>query len=344
MRKFFANTALSFSLVATLGITLLFFYFSNNFQKQKNQPFSAIATQKFDLTQQNNMHTAVVLDSLPIYTRPLLPFDTAISLLNQKLHDCKTDEDSIDVCAAFVYRTFDFGGTHQPEYPGEKWKNFSFEIMYTYGQYDSGGLHCGQRTRALEKLLQHIGFTDMIEFNAANLHTFLLVRTKQNKAWIADAYGMWGVLLNGTRADFVSYIRAVKQNSRAAHYFSVPLVFGQPDELLSEETFTGFWSTINNGFIDSVSLNPFCDTCTVKNFHQWLSNYLFISEDTLQFKYKLAVNRNFEQWAQTQVANYSAVSLWAAPNSVVPVSYHTVSGTDTGWATRLISEIITIRN
>lgn len=341
MKKIFSNAVFNFSCVATLGIAVLFYCFNNSLPLQQN-PTTIIASQNFGLSNETNATTSL-FDSLTVYARPLLPYQSAMNQLYSKLSGCKTDVDSIDVCSAFVFRVFDFGGTHNVQFPGEMWKGFSFEKMYAYGQFDSGGIYCGQRTRALEKLLQHVGFTDMIEYSAKDLHTFLLVRTRIDEAWIADGYGMWGLVVGNQRIDFVSYLKMVKQNPNTVKYYSLPPIFGLSEDLLSDETFTNLQSKIANGYLDTVSINPFCDTCQTTNGLDWLPKYLYMAEDTSRFKFKLAVKRNFKQWADIQIKGYNSSTLWAAPDSVAQVNYYTVDGTNRQWANSLIQQIATIK-
>ena len=150
--------------------------------------------------------------------------------LHYKLQRCKTDVDSLDTYAAFIYRVFDFGGTGKDNYPLEKWEALSLKEMYHYGQFDSGGTFCGQRTKALEKLLKAEGFTDMIEYKIMRWHTFLILRTRNNRAWIADdGYGLWGMMANDKRVDFLEYLRTERINSETVKWFNVPPVFGLPD-------------------------------------------------------------------------------------------------------------------
>lgn len=344
MERFFSNSAFNFSATATLGIACLFYCFSQHTVKQcANTSTQVQITDLSDFTDPQSGCTAIVFDSVKIGERSIPDFNRAMRLLKNELRSCKTDTDSIDVCAAFVCRIFDFGGTHNPQFPGEKWADFSLEEMYKYAQYDSGGIYCGQRTRALEKLLQLVGFPDMIEYSLKAVHTFLLVRTKQNKPWIADGYGLWGITCNERRTDFLTYIKVAKQKPEHVKCIQLPALFGLPEDLLTDEVAGRIRNKNTIAYLDSTAANPFCDTCKSKNISGWVADYLFVTEDTSKFKFKLVVKRNFADWADKKITGRNAITLWLAPDSVAQADVCVVRGTDASWANNMINEIRAIR-
>lgn len=336
MKRIFQNPALNAACLILVGIAALFFYF-NKTETLPVADFSDLSAYAA------NDHAPVVqfYGKSVISSRPLPSFKIAMEALHYKLTHCKTDIDSLDTYAAFIYRVFDFGGTRLDIYPSESWRDFEFEEMYSYAQLDSGGTFCGQRTQALEKLLRAEGFADMIEYNVMRWHTFLLVRTRNDRAWITDGHGLWGVTVNGTRADFLTYLQAAKAKPETVKCINLPPVFGLPD-YLADETF--MTNPTNLGYLDTITENPVCDSCKGNNIAAWFANYVFLTEDTNRFKFKFALHRNFTTWAAAQIPGRSATTLWLAPDSVAKTEYYLPAGTDTGWANKVVHKIEVVKN
>ncbi len=275
-------------------------------------------------------------------------FDTAIEIKNRALPDyaearkildsylalAKTDIDTLRLCRIFMRRVFDNYRGSANDYPGYAvWRGLTLEQQYNYGKGDSGKIQCDYIAQSMTLLLRELGFTDMVEVSYKNLHNFLLVKTRNGSAWLADGYSTHIFCVRGKEVDFITYLKLAATHPDSLTAWDLPVLFGNPDMLIDKKT--------GNALLQCGAWDNYLDTALVKlppqqmnktNIKQWLPAFFHCNNHIPgQATYKLNINKPYSWFSSVNRAGCpaNAITLWLCTTEV---SIAAVSGSDQVWA------------
>ncbi len=253
-------------------------------------------------------------DSIDLARRDLPPLQDAINYFFEKADSLTYDWQKYELAATFIYRICDFkGSTPSAAIDGATWAAMTFEQKYQFCQADSGNLLCWYRAKMLEQFLnQYLGANDMVIIQYLGIHTFLVANTSAG-AWMLDAYFANSFFYEADATyvtqyvpasqrpkyypNFIALLRLENDRPELIKVRNIPRIFGSADNLKDAIPVLQYPCTVVKQFLDTVTVNPFCDTCFGYNIAEWMPSHFFLTDLSSQLNLKELDKTNYADFA-----------------------------------------------